>query len=182
MAIKRNLSHSGAPAMVATLGGEEERGSLKSKDAVIRFEHYTNLCQRNSSRLFYSAARRDFDDVEVHVLMSDATNEDSVEKSQVTVGFVWSTAASGDVIQRYEDAEGELQAEQQFPCIDLQDVHTGTAVETLKIFERQLQSVSCPTWREDAPARTHRIFVLVADSAGNTILGGKMIRRMFGAA
>ena len=26
MAIKRNLSHSGAAAMVATLGGEEERG------------------------------------------------------------------------------------------------------------------------------------------------------------
>ena len=113
--------------------------------------------------------------------MSDATNEDPVEKSKVTVGFVWSIAASGDAIQRYEDAEGELQAEQQFSCTDLQDVHMGTAVETLKIFERQLQSVSCPTWREDAPARTHRIFVLVVDSAGNTILGGKMIRRMFRA-
>ena len=78
------------------------------------------------------------------------------------------------------DPEGE-QAEQQFSCIDLQDVHTGTAEETLKIFERQQQSVSCPTWREDAPARTHRIFVLVVDSAGNTILGGKMMRRMFRA-
>ena len=106
--------------------------------------------------------------------MSDATNEDSVEKSKVTVGFVWPIAASG-VIHRYEDAEGELQAEQQFSCTDLQDVHTGTAVQTLKIFERQLQSVSCPTWREDAPARTHRIFVLVVD-------GGKMIRCMFRAA
>ena len=114
--------------------------------------------------------------------MSDATNEDSVEKSKVTVGFVWSIAASGDAIQRYEDAEGELQAEQQFSCTDLQDVHMGTAVETLKIFERQVQSVSCPTWREDAPSRTHGIFVLVVDSAGNTILGGKMIRRMFRAA
>ena len=61
MAIKRNLSHSGAAAMVATLGGEEERGGLKSKDAVIRFEHYTNLSQRHISRL-YSAARRDFDE------------------------------------------------------------------------------------------------------------------------
>ena len=62
--------------------------------------------------------------------MSDATNEDSVETSKVTVGFVWSIAASGDAIQKYEDAEGELQAEQQFSCTDLQDVHTGTAVET----------------------------------------------------
>ena len=192
MAIKRNLSHSRAAAMVATLGGEEERGGLKSKDAVIRFEHCTNLCQRYISRLFYSAARRDFDEsargrssfsnVEVHVLMSDATNGYSVEKSIVTVGFVWSIAASGDAIQRYEDAEGELQVEQQFSCTDLQDVHTGTAVETLKIFERQPQSVSCLTWREDAPARTHRIFVLVVDSAGNTILSDKMIRRMFRAA
>ena len=83
--------------------------------------------------------------------MSDATNQDSVEKSKVTVGFVWSKAASGDAIQRYEDAEG-AQAEQQFSCTDLQVVHTGTAVETLKIFERQLQSVSCPIWREDAQA------------------------------
>ena len=169
------------------LGGEEERGGLKSKDAVIRFEHYTNLCQRYISRLFYSGARRDFDEsargrssfsnVEVHALMSDATNEDWVEKSKVTAVFVWSIAASGD-----EDAEGELQAEQEFSCTDLQDVHTGTAVETLKIFERQLQSVSCSTRREDAPALTHRIFVLVVDSVGNTILGGKMIRRMFRAA
>ena len=192
MAIKRNLSHSASAAMVATLGGEEERGGLKSKDAVIRFEHYTNLCQRYISRLFYSAARRDFDEsarwrssfsnVEVHVLMSDATNEDSVERSKVTVGFVWSTAASGYAIKRYEVAEGELQAEQQFSCTDLQDFHTGTAVETLKMFERQLQSVSCSTWREDAPARTHRIFILEVDSAGNTILGGKMIRRMSRAA
>ena len=54
-------------------------------------------------------------------------------------------------------------------------------METLKIFDRHLQSVSCPTFREDAPARTHRIFVLVVDSAGSTILGGK-IRRMFRAA
>ena len=94
----------------------------KSEEAVIRFEHNTNLCQRYISRLFYSAARRDFDEsarerssfpnVEVHVLMSDATNEDSVEKSKVTVGFVRSTTASGDAMQRYEDAEGELQAEQ----------------------------------------------------------------------
>ena len=115
MAIKRNLSHSGTAAMVATLGGEEERGGLKSKDAVIRFEHYTNLCQRYISRLFCSAVRRDFDEsararssfsnVEVHVLMSDATNEDSVEKSKVTVDFVWSKAAGGNAIQRYEDAE-----------------------------------------------------------------------------
>ena len=51
MAIKRNFSHSGAAAMVATLGGEEERGGFKSNDAVIRFEHYTNLCQRYISRL-----------------------------------------------------------------------------------------------------------------------------------
>ena len=113
--------------------------------------------------------------------MSDATNEDSAEKSKVAVGFVWSMAASGDAIQKYNDSDGELQAEQQFSCSDLQDVHTGTAMETLKIFERQLQSVSCPTWREDAPARIHRIFVLVVDSAGNTILGGKMIRRIRGA-
>ena len=80
MAIKRKLS-----PLVATLGGEEERGGLKSKDAVIRFEHYTNLCQRYISRLFYSAARRDFDkgargrssfsNVEVHVLMSDAQSD-----------------------------------------------------------------------------------------------------------
>ena len=49
-----------AAAMVATLGGEEERGGLKSKDAVIRFKHY--LCQRYISRLFCSAARRDFDE------------------------------------------------------------------------------------------------------------------------
>ena len=89
--------------MVATLGGEEERGGLQSKDAVIRFEHHTNLCQRYISRLFYSAARRDFDEsargrpsfsnVEVHVLMSDAIDEDSVEKSKVTVDFVCSIAA-----------------------------------------------------------------------------------------
>ena len=155
----------------------KSEGGLKSKDAVIRFEHYMYLCQR---RDFDESARGrfSFSNVEVHVLMSDATNEDSVDKSKVTVGFVWCTAACGDAIQRYEDAEGELQAEQHFSCADLQDVHTGTVVETLKI-ERQLQSVSCPTWREDAPARTHRIIVLVVDSAANTILAGKMIRRMF---
>ena len=39
MVIKRSLSHTGAAATVATLCGEEERGGLKSKDAVIRFEH-----------------------------------------------------------------------------------------------------------------------------------------------
>ena len=44
--------------------------------------------------------RSSFSNVEVHALMSDATNEDSVEKSKVTVGFVWSMAASGDAIQR----------------------------------------------------------------------------------
>ena len=154
---------------------EKESEEASRARMLIRFEHYTNLCQRYISRFFFSAARRDFDEsvrerswfsnVEVHVLMSDATKEDSVEKSKVTVGFVWSIGASGDAIQRFDDAEGELQAEQQSSCTDLQDVHTGTAVETLKIFERQLQPVSCPTWREDAPARTHRIFVVASSAA-----------------
>ena len=100
--------------MVATSGGDEERDGLKSKDAVIRFEHFGNLCQRHISRLFYPAAGRDFDEsalgrssfsnVEVHALVFDATNEDSVEKSKVTVGFVWSIAAGGHAIQKHHGA------------------------------------------------------------------------------
>ena len=54
MAIKRNLSHSGAAAMVATLCGEEERGGLKSKDALqepVPTIHQLPLLLRSTTRL-----------------------------------------------------------------------------------------------------------------------------------
>ena len=95
--------------------------------------------------------------------MSDATNEDSVEKSKVTVGFVWSIAASGDALQRYEDAEGELQAEQQFSCTDLQDVHMGSAVETLKIFD-------CSACRAQLGEKMHQHAHIESSSSWWTVL------------
>ena len=63
--------------------------------------HQSPLLLRSTTRLRrIGSGRSSFSNVEVHALMSDATNEDSVEKSKVTVGFVWSIAASGDAIQR----------------------------------------------------------------------------------
>ncbi len=98
LAWKRNLSHTSAAALVSTLGGEAERGGLKSKDVVIRFEHWARSCQRFASQHFYATMLQQSLEapvvpdamrfVEVHAYMGDATNEEAVQKSKVHVAFV----------------------------------------------------------------------------------------------
>lgn len=107
LAWKRNLSHTSASAVVAMLGGDADRGGLKSKDVVIRFEHLACQAQRLVSHQFYedwAAQQLAFsldasrvptcESLEVHAYMGDATNEEAVEKSKVHVGFTWSLHAS----------------------------------------------------------------------------------------
>ena len=86
--------------MVSVLGGDVERGGLKCKDIVIRFEHLLNAAQRLSSEDFFAdmndecsavdASGSRLENLEVHAYMGDATNEDAIQKAKVFVGMTWS--------------------------------------------------------------------------------------------
>ena len=179
LAWKRNLSHTSAAAIVSILGGDDDRGGLRSKDVVIKFEHLACGCQRLASELFYSGMLQQIADsppapgddnstaTEVHAYMGDATNEDAAQKSKVHVGLVWSTYTASA-------ADGEPAV--AHAVADVQVVRHGSGAETHAIFKRQMQSVSCPTWDAPVPASTFRVYVMMLDSGPDNLTSTVLAR------
>ena len=102
MAIKRNLSHSWGCGHGRNIGWRRRAWRPQEQGCLTRTcANDTSVASSTPQHDATSTnrVRSSFSNVEVHVLMSDATNEDSVEKSKVTVGFVWPIAASGDAIR-----------------------------------------------------------------------------------
>eukprot|EP00959_Pyramimonas_sp_CCMP1952_P033123 694594-Pyramimonas_sp.AAC.1 len=167
MALKRNQGgHISCAGIVAVLGSDPERGGLRSKDVVVKFEHLACSIQRMVSKHFYQQAK-DVDAVqpglEVHAYMGDATNEEAIQKEKVHVGFVWSATL---------DEFGNSTVSNS--CADVQPVKSGTAHEVYGLMDKQFQSVGCPSWTSDRP-RGFRTFLFMLDSAGDNIKAIKMI-------
>ena len=203
IALARNHSHIGAQAIVKTMASDADKGGLKHKDFVIRFEHHACSAQRYCSKDFYkdwngcvqdwAEEQRDtqsetdeaqrtanpidgtqFDLIETHVYMGDATNEEAVQNTKVNNGFIWSALCEAQQLR--DAALVEIECPRTFCPVDCIPVATSKAAETLGIMRKQFKSVGCPDWTSPLQKSVLRMLVFLLDKGSDNQWSTRIIR------
>ena len=185
IALKRNLGHTGSRAAIVMLAGDAIQGGFQNKNTVTRYEELSCACQRELSRSDYdmidasmSSSENGF--VECIAMEGDATNQEAIGKNKCHISVVSLLAAKFPAVGDSVNDVGS-DSMKTYSLADIQVVVESSAAETFLIFEKELQSVGAPTWRErkeqaaDNPGR-FSIFQCVVDAGPDNTGMARRIR------
>jgi hypothetical protein len=181
LAAARALAHTGAAACAVMVAGQKERGDLKDPHTVIQYEHRMSGAMRVRSTDLYTELGNECD-FSVHEIKCDATHQTALNKEKVHVCLVTSTEVSSTNLVVKKDEEsgawdlplGEIakHAVTQRNAADLQVVKHGTGAELYNLLGRELESVGCPSWRDNDDVEGGEP-VAVAPSLSDRVLNGE---------
>ena len=181
MAIRGASGYASAQTTVKVIAGQKEQGGFKDKGIVIKYQHKACLGQRLLSSQDYVehhsyehqpiAAQEDagclagpcetdvvIQHMEAHGVKADETNQEAIGKDKVHVCVVESASVTAKHIIDISDGAQGNDIEKRFKSsytktiADIQVVRQGTGEELLAMLNKELHSVSCPTWDERTQA------------------------------
>ena len=185
LAIRRNRGgQASAASAIAMIAGDPVHGALKDKHIITKYEFKvavvdllnTNAFQESVEALHaivpvgeardMNAESRAIVSVELFQFLGDATHSEAIDKSKMHLAsFTTQTCGAqswADVSGATEGddtgtiiAELEQTLERRADTCDMQLVTLGTGEETYRIFGRQFQSVSAPSWEQRCNQAVH---------------------------
>ena len=189
LALKTNQGHTSASVTTSMVAGDEHQGQVQDKKTVWLYEHRAACAKRLRSKLRYDGLNDPGDAdmrscCETHLIKSDASTHEAVDRAKVHMSLVQSTwIPSRQPVDRVDD--WELAASRICAAGDLQKVVEGTAAANYWMIKREFESVGCPTWIDrigEARARPDRttVFIFGCDGGGENTGMAPLLRRDFG--
>ena len=162
-------AHIGSAAVAHMLAGDELHGNLSAhtKNGLIRFGHRAAVAKqlgsaqayhdRSSLALVCDRGSEDSASTTVHPFQShavsgleikfDATNQEAIGKHKLHVCLATSSFAA----QRHSMGDlDEVSVRTITTACDLQVVHSGSGHETYRMITKELESIGCPSWEQEA--------------------------------
>ncbi|CAK0876362.1 unnamed protein product, partial [Prorocentrum cordatum] len=165
LALRRNRGHAGAGAAALMIACDSVRGHITDYKTVVTYEYRAHIVKRLRSFEFHRETASCC--LQVHLIQSDGTNHEAVQREKVHTSLITTVVAvdgAEDAVADLADSDALVPVLESPParpawarrhCVvgDLQAVTEGSGMANRLLHIKELRSVGCPAWTDPPPWR-----------------------------